>query len=56
MNIQGVIKGSMLAFAVAFAAGCIVTEPREGYYDHEHNRYYREHAWHECTAGDEHCR
>jgi hypothetical protein len=36
-------------------ASCVV-EPREGYYDHEHHRYYREHTWHECVEHDEYCR
>jgi len=55
-HLHGVIKGSMLAALVAFAAGCVVTEPREGYYDRDHNRYYREHAWHECGERNEYCR
>ena len=32
--------------------GCVV-EPREGYYDHEHHRWWHEHGWHECD--DMHC-
>jgi len=35
--------------------GCVV-EPREGFYDHDHHRYYREHTWHECHEGDTACR
>jgi hypothetical protein len=55
-NIKGVIKGGIVAALIAFATGCVVAEPREGYYDHDHHRYYREHTWHECVERDEHCR
>jgi hypothetical protein len=43
---------------VALSSGCIVAEPRDGYYEREHHRYYREHAWHECHEHDhdEYCR
>lgn len=34
--------------------GCVV-EPREGYYDSNHHRYYHEHAWVTCHDQDEHC-
>lgn len=38
------------------ASGCVV-EPREGYYDRDHHRWYHEHAWHECGGErDEQCR
>jgi hypothetical protein len=49
---------SALFLAVGFtflAQGCVVAEPREGYYDHEHHRWYHEHAWHDCVEHDEHC-
>jgi hypothetical protein len=46
----------MLGFTL-FASGCVVAEPREGYYDHDHHRWYHEHAWVACGPGtDEHCR
>jgi len=32
-----------------------IVEPRNDYYGHDHHRYYREHAWHECVEHDEHC-
>ena len=43
------------------AAGCVVApapadEPREGYYDREHHRWWHEHAWRECREEGEHCR
>jgi hypothetical protein len=35
--------------------GCVV-EPREGYFDREHQRYYHEHGWRSCVdERDEHC-
>jgi hypothetical protein len=55
-NIQHLVKGSVLAGLVALAAGCVVAEPREGYWDHEHHRYYHEHGWHECVEGGQFCR
>jgi hypothetical protein len=41
---------------VLLDSGCVVTEPREGYYDHDHNRWYHDHAWQACGEHDEHCR
>lgn len=38
--------------------GCVV-EPREGFYDHDHHRWWHEHAWRECgdrDDRDDHCR
>lgn len=34
--------------------GCVV-EPREGFYDHDHQRWYHNHAWVPCHEQDEHC-
>jgi hypothetical protein len=48
------LGGMLLAFATAFS-GCMV-ETREGYYDHDHHRYWHEHAWHECAERDPYCR
>ena len=44
-------------------SGCVIREhdtvretpPVEGYYDHEHHRYYHEHAWVTCDDRDPHC-
>jgi hypothetical protein len=44
----------LLLGLMMFAPGCVV-EPHEGYYDHEHHRWYHEHSWHECIERDEHC-
>ena len=53
---QRVAQGSFLLALTAIASGCIVAEPREGYWDRGHNRWYHEHTWHECGDRDEHCR
>ncbi|HLZ97176.1 MAG TPA: hypothetical protein VKP66_04465 [Steroidobacteraceae bacterium] len=55
-NIQHLLKGGILLGLVAVASGCVVAEPREGYYEREHHRYYHEHAWHECLEHDYYCR
>ncbi len=55
-NLQRVLRGGFLVAVVAFASACVVAEPREGYYDHDHHRYYREHTWHECGEHDVYCR
>jgi len=44
-------KLSVLLGLIAFASACVV-EPREGYWDRDHNRYYHEHGWHGCGPGD----
>jgi hypothetical protein len=51
-----IVKGGMLAALIAFSSACVVAEPHEGYYDHDHHRYYREHTWHECQEHDNYCR
>ena len=55
-TLQRVAQGSVLLALMAFATGCIVAEPREGYWDRDHHRWYHDHAWHECGEGDPHCR
>ena len=55
-NFQIIVKGSVLMGLLALASGCIVAEPRDGYYEREHHRYYREHTWHECHEHDAYCR
>jgi hypothetical protein len=47
--------GLLLLGLILLTPGCVV-EPREGYYDRDHHRWYHEHAWHECGDRDEHCR
>jgi hypothetical protein len=52
-----IAQAALLALGVVmFAPGCVIEEPREGYYDHERHRWYHEHAWRECREEDEHCR
>ena len=50
--VRGFLGGGFLLALISFASGCVV-EPREGYWDHDHNRYYHEHAWVACDH--EHC-
>jgi hypothetical protein len=50
-----IAKFSFVLGLIAFASACVVA-PREGYWDRDHNRYYHEHAWHECGPGDNYCR
>lgn len=54
-TVRGVAKGGFILGLIAMAAACVV-EPREGYWDRDHHRYYHEHAWHECVEGDRYCR
>ena len=54
--IQSIIKGSFLMGLIAFASACVVAEPREGFYDHDHHRYYSGHGWHDCAGHDAACR
>jgi hypothetical protein len=51
-----IIKGSFLFGLIAMASACVVAEPREGYYDRDHHRYYNQHEWHECGDHAEVCR
>ena len=30
-------------------------QPREGYYDRDHHRYWHDHRWHRCDEDDPHC-
>ena len=55
-NIRILVQGSLLTGLMAFASACVVAEPREGYYDGPHHRYYHEHTWHECVGGEPFCR
>jgi hypothetical protein len=53
---QSILKGGCWLFLVALAAACVAEEPRDGFYDNEHQRYYHEHAWHDCGERDNYCR
>jgi hypothetical protein len=50
------LKGAFLMGLITLASACVVAEPRDGYYDHDHHRYYGEHTWHDCGDHDDHCR
>jgi hypothetical protein len=59
MKQTGIVKAAVLLSLYALTtvlAGCVVAEPREGYYDHDHARYYHNHAWVDCGRDDSHCR
>jgi len=51
-----VLKGSLILTLAVLASACIVAEPREGYYDRDHGRFYHEHAWHDCGEHNDSCR
>jgi hypothetical protein len=54
---KNVFKGGFLLGLIALAmSACGGPEPSDGYFDRDHHRYYREHAWHECAEHDDHCR
>jgi|HubBroStandDraft_1064217.scaffolds.fasta_scaffold542696_2 hypothetical protein len=48
------LLGLVLLASTLLASGCVV-EPREGYYDRDHHRWYHEHGWRDCGERDEHC-
>jgi hypothetical protein len=54
-----IAQASFLLGLTLLASGCVVYdrghEPREGYYDREHQRWYHEHGWRDCRERDEHC-
>jgi hypothetical protein len=49
------LLGLAVLATTLLASSCVV-EPREGFYDRDHHRWYHEHAWHDCGENDEHCR
>jgi hypothetical protein len=53
---QRIAQASFVLALIAIAAGCVVAEPREGYWDRDHNRWYHNHGWTNCGERDEHCR
>ena len=54
-NISIIVGSFLLGLIMLATSGCVV-EPREGYYDHPHHRYYHERAWHDCREHDVYCR
>jgi hypothetical protein len=53
--VKAVILLSMFGLGSLLSA-CVVAEPREGYWDREHARWYHNHGWVGCGREDEHCR
>ena len=49
------LSSFLLGVMIFNLSGCVVAEPREGYYDHDHHRWYHEHSWRACGERDEHC-
>jgi hypothetical protein len=54
-KLQMIARGSFLFGLLLMVTACVV-EPREGYYDRDHARWYHEHGWRDCGHEDEHCR
>jgi hypothetical protein len=54
-RVSNVGKGGLILALAFIASACIVAEPREGYWDRDHARFYHEHAWHDCGEHDDHC-
>jgi hypothetical protein len=46
---------TLALLASTLLGGCVV-EPRDGYYDRDNHRWWHEHAWRDCSEGEEHCR
>ncbi len=55
-HLQFLLKGGALLALTIFCSACLVAEPREGFYDRDHARYYHEHAWHDCGERSDFCR
>lgn len=56
---RAMLGSLLLGLASLSLSGCVIApEPHEGYYDHEHHRWYHEHQWRECGEHDwgDHCR
>jgi LPS sulfotransferase NodH len=54
-NTKRILFGSFLLGVILLAAACN-GEPREGFYDRDHHRWYHEHGWRDCGEHDDHCR
>jgi hypothetical protein len=54
-DVKRLVQGALVLALMGVATACVV-EPRNDYYDHDHHRYYHEHAWHDCGDHDDHCR
>jgi hypothetical protein len=49
---------SLLIAFLALSSGCIIAPPRyhDGYWDHEHDRYWMNNGWHGCGEHRDYCR
>jgi hypothetical protein len=58
MTSKRIGRAMLLLLALMLAASGCVIEPREGFYDRDHHRWWHEHTWRECGDRDreEHCR
>ncbi len=54
-TMESVIKGSILLTLAILSCACVLAEPREGYYDRDHARYYHQHSWHDCGEHNDSC-
>jgi hypothetical protein len=54
MDLKSATKAVLLLTLTAIVSACVI-EPREGYWDRDHHRYYHEHTWHDCTERGEFC-
>ena len=53
---KSIVRAMLLLLGLMLVApGCVI-EPREGFYDRDHHRWWHEHGWRECHDRDEHCR
>jgi hypothetical protein len=48
------ISGSLALLSIVLLANAC-GEPREGFYDRDHHRWYHEHQWRDCAEHDVHC-
>ena len=67
LSSRPVALGAVALVATVLMSGCVVHDRdvvhdggysqgyKEGYYDHEHGRYWHDQAWHDCVEHDEHC-
>jgi hypothetical protein len=55
MMSKAIVRATLFLLGVMLVTpGCVIA-PREGYYDHEHHRWYHEHSWVACEERDIHC-
>jgi len=49
------VQTTLVLLGLIFLMPACAVEPREGYFDRDHHRWYHEHAWQTCGENDEHC-